>query len=661
MTGGGQDLPQVNGGEFLLQLLQRPQQQRVETVVPQNLSNDPLQIPFNTPYHPNPWSHSPNFTPLNFFGSFPQNPNFSPNPSPPRHPDFFHGYQNNLNLNQRLPFPPYNPNPRPESGYEQHDLGINFGSFPVGIRVNEKGTSLLNERELPSTSHEFQSQEQDRRGSGGVGGFRRQDFGGGNSNYRSTTKPQGVNPPPGFPNKINSGPIQQNYIASSSGDRRERSLPNTQRMPNDFSVPATGSKMNSVSATAIEETISELHDKTAANGTTVVSRDNECDDLEEKIRGLLTLEDNNVDKNTKKKHFKDYRSDTRGQLALDHRARNMKRQIRCRDDIDLFSAHFLDIYDSLVPPEEEKAKQRRLIALLERLVKSEWPEARLYLYGSCANSFGVSKSDIDVCLELKDPNINKAEVLLRLAEILKSDNLQNVQALVHARVPIVKLLDPVSGISCDICINNLLAVVNTKLLRDYAQIDVRLRQLAFIVKHWAKSRGVNETYQGTLSSYAYVLMCINFLQLRRPAILPCLQEMEATYSVYVEDIHVSYFDKVEKLSGFGSANRETIAKLVWSFFNYWAYFHDYTHNVISVGNGCLLRKFDKDWTRRIGNDRHLICIEDPFERSHDLGRVVDKRSIKVLREEFERAADIMQNAPNPFVALFEPYIPPTSS
>jgi len=68
-------------------------------------------------------------------------------------------------------------------------------------------------------------------------------------------------------------------------------------------------------------------------------------------------------------------------------------------------------------------------------------------------------------------------------------------------------------------------------------------------------------------------------------------------------------------------------------------------------------KHEKEWTRRIGNDRHLICIEDPFEISHDLGRVVDKFSIKVLREEFERAADILQYDPNPCATLFEPYIP----
>lgn len=78
-------------------------------------------------------------------------------------------------------------------------------------------------------------------------------------------------------------------------------------------------------------------------------------------------------------------------------------------------------------------------------------------------------------------------------------------------------------------------------------------------------------------------------------------------------------------------------------------------NCCSLWFSC--RKLEKDWTRRVGNDRHLICIEDPFEITHDLGRVVDKYSIKVLREEFERAAEIMQYDPNPCVTLFERYVP----
>ncbi|KAL0373596.1 UNVERIFIED_CONTAM: UTP:RNA uridylyltransferase 1 [Sesamum radiatum] len=125
----------------------------------------------------------------------------------------------------------------------------------------------------------------------------------------------------------------------------------------------------------------------------------------------------------------------------------------------------------------------------------------------------------------------------------------------------------------------------------------------------------------------------------------------------LDNVECSYFDQVEKLQNFGAGNGEGVAHLVWAFFHYWAYCHDYVNDVISVRTGGTLSKRAKNWTTRVGNDRHLICIEDPFDVSHDLGRVVDKYSIRVLREEFERAAEIMQNDPNPFGALFEPYIP----
>jgi DNA polymerase sigma len=86
------------------------------------------------------------------------------------------------------------------------------------------------------------------------------------------------------------------------------------------------------------------------------------------------------------------------------------------------------------------------------------------------------------------------------------------------------------GTAADITINNHLAVINTKLLRDYASIDPRLRQLVLLVKAWAKARNVNSAYVGTLSSYAYTLLVIDHLQ-RRPGapVLPVLQEMEPTF------------------------------------------------------------------------------------------------------------------------------------
>ncbi|KAF8685824.1 hypothetical protein HU200_043732 [Digitaria exilis] len=337
------------------------------------------------------------------------------------------------------------------------------------------------------------------------------------------------------------------------------------------------------------------------------------------------------------------------------RGRTSRWQVECRHDIDTFTPGFLAMYESLKPSEEHKTKQQQLVDSLTKSVSKEWPDARLHLYGSSANSFGTSHSDVDVCLEMEIGTESTVEILLKLADVLRTDSFDNVEAITGARVPIVRMSDPESGFSCDICINNLLAVANTKLLKDYAQIDQRLLQLAFLVKHWAKLRGVNETYRGTLSSYAYVLMCIHFLQLREPKSLPCLQAMEHTYTMNVHGTECAYFDKVHQLQDFGAENKESIAELLWAFFHYWAFHHNYKRDVISVRIGNTISRKQKNWTARIGNDRHLMCIEDPFETDHDLGRGVDRQTIRILREEFERAATMLQYDDDPCVTLFEPY------
>eukprot|EP00976_Prorocentrum_cordatum_P062017 1176554-Prorocentrum_minimum.AAC.1 len=64
----------------------------------------------------------------------------------------------------------------------------------------------------------------------------------------------------------------------------------------------------------------------------------------------------------------------------------------------------------------------------------------------------------------------KAKLVKELGEYLEEAGMSEVQALPHARVPIVKLVEPDTGIACDICINNMLPLANTKLLRDYASV-----------------------------------------------------------------------------------------------------------------------------------------------------------------------------------------------
>lgn len=63
-------------------------------------------------------------------------------------------------------------------------------------------------------------------------------------------------------------------------------------------------------------------------------------------------------------------------------------------------------------------------------------------------------------------------------------------------------------------------------------------------------------------------------------------------------------------------------------------------------------------TQRVGTERHLFCIEDPFEHAHDLGRTVGPDGADLLRREFRRADAVFEGAADVLHDLFERFDPP---
>lgn len=54
--------------------------------------------------------------------------------------------------------------------------------------------------------------------------------------------------------------------------------------------------------------------------------------------------------------------------------------------------------------------------------------------------------------------------------------------------------------------------------------------MAYIIKHWAKSRDINDPRTGTMGSYGLILCLIQFLQTRNPPVLPSLQQLPPSWS-----------------------------------------------------------------------------------------------------------------------------------
>lgn len=199
-----------------------------------------------------------------------------------------------------------------------------------------------------------------------------------------------------------------------------------------------------------------------------------------------------------------------------------------------------------------------------------------------------------------------------------------VFAIPRARIPVIKFVWKPTGTKVDITLNNDLAVANTALLRVYAAIDPRLRQLVLLIKHWAKRRRVNDAYTGTLSSYAYCLMAIAHLQQRAPPVLPILQEGSPTRVQTIGKWNCDYFDDVAALQGWGAQNKEGLSELLASFFFHWAVVHDYRNAVLTIRRGAPMTKSDKGWCVCVCVcvcllfflSSHFVCQHGPRSRRY---------------------------------------------
>ncbi|KAL7933565.1 hypothetical protein V8C35DRAFT_304762 [Trichoderma chlorosporum] len=180
------------------------------------------------------------------------------------------------------------------------------------------------------------------------------------------------------------------------------------------------------------------------------------------------------------------------------------------------------------------------------------------------------------------------------------------------------------GVQCDINFSAHLALQNTLLLRCYSHTDPRVRPMILFVKHWAKMRGINSGYRGTLSSYGYVLMVLHYLvNVAQPFVCPNLQQLapappnnltpaEVQSTVSCRGYNIQFWRNEEEIIRLASQNQlnrnsESVGHLLRGFFEYFAQTgmmsnglsrgFDWGRNVISLrSHGGMLTKQEKGWT-----------------------------------------------------------------
>ncbi|KAI9929883.1 hypothetical protein MW887_011691 [Aspergillus wentii] len=322
-----------------------------------------------------------------------------------------------------------------------------------------------------------------------------------------------------------------------------------------------------------------------------------------------------------------------GTDLLPEEKEGLKEQLEPEEEKRL-TADMMEVYDRLLPSAESDDRRRQLICKLEKLFNDQWPghNIKVHVFGSSGNKLCSSDSDVDICITT---TYKELEHVCILADVLARHGMERVVCVSHAKVPIVKIWDPELRLACDMNVNNTLALENTRMIRTYVEIDERMRPLAMIIKHWTKRRILNDAgLGGTLSSYTWICLIINFLQTRSPPILPSLQARPHKKRLTNDGLVCSFDDDLNALSGYGRKNKQTVGELLFQFFKYYGHDLNYEKNVISVREGRLVSKEGKGW-HLLQNNR--LCVEEPFNTSRNLGNTADDTSFRGVHMELRRA------------------------
>ncbi|KAF3928014.1 hypothetical protein AA313_de0200855 [Arthrobotrys entomopaga] len=326
-----------------------------------------------------------------------------------------------------------------------------------------------------------------------------------------------------------------------------------------------------------------------------------------------------------------------------------------KEDEGRLTTELNKLYFELLPSDESNERRRKFLAKLEKLLNDEWPgrEIKVRPFGSTENQLCSTDSDVDVCIVT---TFRDLENVCLLAKVLGKHRMERIVCVQNAKVPIVRIWDPEYKVQCDMNVNNTLALENTRMVKTYVDIDPRVRPLAMIIKHWTKQRILNDAAGGgTLSSYTWICMIVNFLQTREPPILPSLHQREHKKKPPQNGVDVSFDDDIEKLRGFGDANTESLGSLLFGFFKRYGYEIDFEKNVISIRMGKLISKAEKKWDALLGN---RLCVEEPFSIARNLSNGADDNAVRGIHEEFRRAFKHLAESPPNLTAWSEEYLFP---
>ncbi|KAL9269492.1 HESO1-like protein [Drosera capensis] len=294
-----------------------------------------------------------------------------------------------------------------------------------------------------------------------------------------------------------------------------------------------------------------------------------------------------------------------------------------------------DFYNLHRPTSHDYESRRDLIRILNLIAKEAYGNEKVCPtvepFGSFLMDMFSSQSDLDLSINFNDnasvvSRQRQTKTLRRFGQ--KFNNLQRkghvtkVDAILSARVPVLKVTDCGTGIECDISVENRDGIAKSQIVFMISAIDERFQKLCFMVKAWAKSQGINSSKEGTLNSLSLIALVAFHFQRRDPPILPPFSEIfkDGTDPPTVNNA-------IPKFLNYGRRNNESLAELFVTFLIRL----DSVRTLWDVG--LCASAYEASWIHKTFSKKiGCITVEDFTVRSLNLARALSPPKMKKINQ-----------------------------
>ncbi|KAK2848536.1 hypothetical protein FQN49_005630 [Arthroderma sp. PD_2] len=182
----------------------------------------------------------------------------------------------------------------------------------------------------------------------------------------------------------------------------------------------------------------------------------------------------------------------------------------------------LDFYHWVKPTEYEDIVRRDLIGRLQSCFEQRFYGAQLRAFGSFASGLYLPTADMDLVLLSRQFLSTKRKTICQrvrdiysFAEYLRGLRIAvpgSIETIAHARVPIIKFVDELTGLKVDLSFDNSSGLTAIDTFKAWKEEYPAMPVIASIIKQFLLIRGLNDVSTGGLGGFSIICLVTSIFQ-----------------------------------------------------------------------------------------------------------------------------------------------------